>query len=94
MQVWGRIMQGHKTLRQMTLDLPEDNLPLVTRVKLRIDDMVMEMDLPRPIWFHQNEKDIMDFGRTDFRQDHFIEHIPFTCFEVELIDEEDDALGM
>ncbi len=94
MQLWGRIMRGHRTQQQMTLDLPEGELPLVAKVKLCVDEMVLQMDLPRPIWFAGNEKDILDFGRTEFHQDHFIEPINFTRFELELIDEEDKDFGL
>ncbi len=93
MQVWGKIIRGHRTVQQMTLDLAEGHLPLVSRVKMCVDDMVLEMDLPRPIWFSQNEKDIQDFGRTEFRQDHFIEPISFSYLEIELIDEEESGFG-
>lgn len=93
MQVWGKIIRGHRTVQQLTLDLEESSLSLVSRVKMCVDDMVLELDLPRPIWFQQNERDILDFGRTEFHQDHFIEPISFSFFEIELIDEEDASFG-
>lgn len=88
MQLWGKIIQGHRTVRQQTLTLEETDQPLIDRVREAMDAMALELDLPRPIWFKRNEEDIRVFGRTEFHQDHFIEPVHFTRFEVELIDEE------
>ncbi len=88
MQLWGKIVQGHRTVRQHTLTLEDSDRPLTKRVQSAMDEMVMELDLPRPIWFKRNEEDIEVFGRTEFHQDHFIEPVRFTRFEIELIDEE------
>ena len=89
MQVWGKIMKGHRTLDQRTADIGEaEGKSLVNEVKDALDGMVLDMDLPRPIWFRQNEEDLLKFGRTEFHQDHFIERISFQKLELELIDEE------
>ena len=50
----------------------------------------MELDLQRPIWLEQNRQDIRSFGRTNFRQDHFIEPISYDALEIEIL-EMDDA---
>ncbi|MBR2263987.1 MAG: hypothetical protein IJ917_06550 [Firmicutes bacterium] len=88
MQLWGKIVQGHRTVRQYTLTLEDSDRTLVRRVQAAMDEMVMKLDLPRPIWFKRNEEDIEVFGRTEFHQDHFIEPVHFTRFEIELIDGE------
>ena len=90
MRVWGKILKGHRTMDQRTVRIGEaEGRNLVNRVKEALDEMVLDMDLPRPIWFKQNEEDLLKFGRTEFHQDHFIERIPFQKLELELIDEED-----
>ena len=88
MQLWGKIIQGHRTLKQHTMELEASDRPLVSRVQDALNDMVMELDLPRPIWLRRNMEDIEAFGRTEFHQDHFIEPVHFTKFEIELIDED------
>ena len=42
-------------------------------------------DVPRPLWLRKNENEFQEFGRTHFTQDHFLESIPFTRMEIELI---------
>ena len=91
MRVWGKILKNHRTVGQMTVPVgkPENDQALLLAVKDAVDEMVLEMDLPRPIWFRQNEDDLLKFGRTQFHQDHFIEPVSYRTFELELIDEED-----
>ena len=88
MQLWGKIIQGHRTVRQYTMRLEPSDRPLAEQVQDALNEMVMELDLPRPIWFKRNVEDIEVFGRTEFHQDHFIEPVRFTKFEIELIEEE------
>lgn len=48
-------------------------------------ELCRRMDVPRPLWLNKHEKEYHAFGRTAFAQDHFIESIPFTKLEIELI---------
>ena len=90
MQVWGKLWRGHRTIHQMTVRIhPAEGKELILEVKDALDTMALEMDLPRPIWLKQNEEDLLKFSRTEFNQDHFIEHVSFQRLEIELIDEED-----
>ena len=90
LKLWGKIIRGHRTVKSVTVEDPHAEWDVLERVKICLDDMIMDLDLPRPIWFEQNEKDIYEFGRTEFHQDHFSEPITFQRLEIEIIEIEED----
>ena len=57
---------------------PEDPQPALA-------ELCRRMDVPRPMWLSKHQKEFDAFRRTAFTQDHFVERIPFTRLEVELI---------
>jgi len=48
-------------------------------------ELCRRMDVPRPLWVSKHQKEFDAFRRTAFTQDHFVERIPFTRLEVEMI---------
>lgn len=89
LKVWGKMIRNHRTVQSITVEEPHEKWPLLDRVRTCLDDIIMEFDLPRPIWLAQNEQDLLEFGRTEFHQDHFIEPIGFHHLEIEIIEIED-----
>ncbi len=45
------------------------------------------LDLPVPIWLSKNIREFQRKSRTDFRQDSFLEHIPFDALHIEVIED-------
>lgn len=78
-RLWGRIVKGGRIIRSETVPCdphsPDEALLLLCR----------RFDVPRPLWLRKNENEFQEFGRTHFTQDHFLESIPFTRMEIELI---------
>ena len=54
-----------------------------------MDEICQHFDLAKPIWLDQNYDELNKFGKTSFRQDHFIEIIPFQELEIEIIEMDD-----
>ena len=78
-RLWGRIIKGTRILKSETVPCnPQD----ITEALLALCRL---FDVPRPLWLNKNEKDFTSFGRTHFTQDHFMESIPFSRMEIELI---------
>lgn len=90
-RIWGKIINRNRIVSQMTIPEPHEAWTLVQRVKTAMDDLILDLDLPRPIWMQKNEQEILSFGRTEFDQDHFIEPISFHHLEIEIIDEEKET---
>ena len=88
MKLWAKVILKHKIIDDLTIELPDDQRDLVTRVKEVMDEVAYDFDQQHPIWMKQNEEDFKRFGRTEFHQEHYIEVINFTKLEIELIDED------
>lgn len=89
-RVWGKIMAKGHVLRDAVVENDERTLSRRQRVGHCVKQMIMELDLPDPIWLPINEKDLAQFGRTSFTQDNFIENFPYGRFEVEIIGSDED----
>ena len=82
-RLWRRIVKGTRILKSETVPCdPQD----IAQALLALCRM---FDVPRPLWLNKNEKDFAAFGRTHFTQDHFMEAIPFSRMEIELIQPEE-----
>ena len=53
-----------------------------------IEKICREMDLPQPIWLEQNIKEFKRISRVRFKQDSFIEEVPFDYLEIQVIEED------
>ena len=77
--LWVRKMRGQRIAASDTEPCdPTDPQPALAEVCRR-------MDVPRPLWLSKHQKEFDAFRRTAFAQEHFVERIPFTRLEIELI---------
>ena len=52
-----------------------------------LEAVCLEFDLMQPIWLDQNIKEFQRVSKTRFRQDSFVETIPFDYLEIQIIEE-------
>jgi len=78
-KLWARKMRGQKIIVSDT----EPCDPADPQTALA--ELCRRMDIPRPLWLSKHQKEYDAFSRTAFTQDHFVERIPFTRLEIELI---------
>ena len=91
LKVWGKLIRGHRIVKSLTAEDPNEGEQLLSRVRNCLDRIIMEFDLPRPIWLKQNEREILEFGLTSFFPDHFIEPVSFHHLEIEIIENEEQS---
>lgn len=87
MRTAGRIIKDRKILREI---VKEDNGPDTrTRKVLRaLEEICRELDIPVPIWLEANIREFQRRAKTAFTQDAFVEEIPFTLLELEVLEED------
>lgn len=88
LRIWGKMMKGSHMLRDMVAANDNTGMSNLARVEDCLDQICQSFDLPRPIWMEKNIQDLNSFGKTEFRQDNFVEHIPFQYLEIEIIEME------
>ena len=87
MRIWGKIFRENHLLRDtvVVLDGPERRTVKVLE-GLRL--ICAEFDLAVPVWLDANVKEFQRIAKTRFRQDSFIETIPFDYLEIQVIEDD------
>ena len=87
MRIWGKIIRDNHLLRDtvVVLEGPERRTLKVFE-GLRL--ICMEFDLAVPTWLDVNVKEFQRIAKTRFRQDSFIEQIPFDYLEIQVIEDD------
>ena len=88
-RVWGKLMKGSHKLDDYVAENNDTDKNLTLRLYDCMDEICQHFDLAKPIWLDQNYDELNKFGKTSFRQDHFIEIIPFQELEIEIIEMDD-----
>ena len=87
-RLWAKEWAGGHLLREITIEDGSEETR-THKVFHALTRACHEFDLPEPIWLDQNYDELNKFGKTSFRQDHFIETIPFQELEIEIIEMDD-----
>lgn len=92
LQIWGKLLNAHRIVESYTAEREgeafADDFPKLFGDCL--DEIIRALDLPKPIMLPQNERELVAFHKTEFRQEHFIEAFPYKAFEVEIIITEEE----
>lgn len=89
-RVWAKLMKGSHMLDDFVAENENEREDLTQRLYDCMEEICQHFDLAKPIWLDQNYDELNRFGKTSFRQDHFIEHIPFQALEIEIIEMDDE----
>ena len=86
-RLWGKII----TENHLEKDTVIKNDTVDTRTHKIMDALekiCYDFDLGKPIWLEANITDFKKHKKTRFRQDNFLETIPFDFLEIEVIEED------
>jgi len=87
-RIWGKIMKNSRFLQDTVIEINNPGMSREDKINECIDQCCIAFDLERPMWFEKNTKDMIQFSRTCFYDDQFIETIAFDYFEIEIIEED------
>ena len=87
-QMWGKLVENNHILQDLTVCIDDEDTR-THKVFRALDEICDAWNLAKPIWLDQNYDELNKFGKTSFRQDHFIETIPFQELEIEIIEMDD-----
>ena len=87
MQIWGKLIQDNRMLRDMTVT--DDSGDTRTHKIFRaLEEICQAWDLPVPTWLDINISDFQRHKKTRFTQDSFVgENIDFDYLELQIIEE-------
>lgn len=78
-KIWGILRQKEKIALDMVVELTEPDLDEA------LDTLCHRLDIPRPVALRKHREEFARFFRTRFTKDDFVESLPYTGFEVELL---------
>ncbi|QUI20980.1 hypothetical protein HZI73_01120 [Vallitalea pronyensis] len=87
-RLWGKLYKHNKIIRDTVINMDESNQTKDQLTEICLDKICETFDLQHPMWLNDNHKDYPAYGRTAFKQDHFIEQIDFDYLEIEIIEDE------
>lgn len=87
MRIWFKLIKDNRLLKDTTFtDESEDTR--THKIFRALDEVCMEFDLGKPIWLDSNISEFKRHAKTRFRQDSFIEQVPFDFLEMHVIEED------
>ena len=86
-RLWGKLWKDNHMIRDFVV---EDDREATRTAKVldALTALANEFDLSVPIWLDANIREFQRISRTRFRQDSFIETIPFDYLEIQVIEED------
>lgn len=86
-RLWAREFQNNRMLRDMIV--ADDSKDTRTHKIFRaLEQVCYEFDLSKPIWLDATVAEFKRHNKVRFRQDNFIEEIPFDYLEIQVIEED------
>lgn len=85
MRLWATIRNGHRIVRETTLETGFAKRDQVADWPALIGEACHALDLARPVILKKHLKDLQSFSRAVFKAEDFMEPVDFERFEVEAI---------
>lgn len=85
-RLWAKEWKDNHLLTD-TVITDESDETRTHRIFNALDAACRELDLAKPIWLDANVEEFKRDNKTRFRQDSFIETIPFDYLEIQIIEE-------
>ena len=87
MRIWFKLIKDNRLLKDTTVtDESEDTR--THKIFRALDEVCLEFDLGKPIWLDSHVSEFKRHAKTRFRQDSFIEQVPFDFLEMHVIEED------
>lgn len=87
MRIWGKIIKDNHLVKD-TVVLLEGTQRRTLKIFEGLRLICLEFDLAVPVWLDTNVKEFQKIAKTRFRQDSFIEQIPFDYLELQIIEDD------
>lgn len=87
MRIWVKLWKDNHMLRDTTVTDERDDTRTY-KIFRALDAACREFDLAQPVWLDANIREFQRHAKVRFRQDSFIEDVPFDYMEFQVIEED------
>lgn len=85
--LWAKEFKDNKLLKDITIT--DSSVDTRThKIFNAIEKVSNEFDLSKPIWFDSNISEFQKNAKVRFRQDNFIDEVPFDYLEIQILEED------
>jgi hypothetical protein len=82
LELYGRIVKNSKTVREASIEKSREGAPYRDILEECLLGLCKELEIPVPIWLKKNTSELVNFQKTFFYRDQFVENIKFDAFEI------------
>lgn len=86
-RLWAKIWKENHLLQDTVIVDSRDDTR-THKVFRALDEVCLRFDLGKPIWLDSTVREFQRHSKARFRQDSFIEQIPFDYLEIQIIEED------
>lgn len=87
-RVWGKMIKENRLVKDHVVCIDDVSMRRTQKVYAALDELCQEFNLSRPIWLEMNQKEFLNFAKTRFTADSFMEEIEFDYLEFQVIEED------
>lgn len=84
MKLHGKIIKDRKIIKAATVENNDDSLPYRDALEQCLINLCRELDIQVPMWLRNNTAEFVNYRRTIFAEEHFVEKIKFDKFEIKV----------
>lgn len=84
MRLFGRTVKGTRILKEVFAQRSDDNTPFRDVLEECLIEVCKGLDIPVPIWLKKNTTEFVNFQKTSFNKEQFVEQVKFDRFEISL----------
>lgn len=89
-RLWGKLYKDTLIIKDTVIEINDQQLSTQEKTNIALEEICYQFDLQKPMWLNDNNRDFPKYGKTTFRQDHFIEQVDFNYLEIEIIENDDN----
>lgn len=90
-RMWCKTVKNNHLQNDTTIE-DSSGLNRTRKIYAALEAACRSFDLPVPIWLNSNIEEFKKTSKTRFREDSFIEKIPFDYLEIQVIEEDAEIL--
>lgn len=84
MTITGKLIKNNRIVEIKTVTNDEEGLNMTKQLESCLLDLCKFFNVPVPIWMNKNTKEFVNFKKTFFTSEQFIEKVYFDEFSIEL----------
>lgn len=84
MRLFGKIIKDTRILKEAFVQRNDDDTPFRDVLEECLIGLCKELDIPVPLWLKKNTTEFVNYHKTVFNHEQFVEKVKFDKFEIQL----------